>query len=97
MALQQRPVGAEGLGGHAEEQHRRMLQPLLNRRGDVVARPDGPGVKPHPQAGCTQLHSQLAHNRLVGAAVAEEDVVAVASWGGPGHGDTVGNRGSAVL
>ena len=93
VALQADPIGAKGIGRHAQQQHRRVLQALLNLRGDQIARLNQPFVKPHPQAGCTQLLRQLAHHRLVGAAVAEEDVVAIASWGGPGHGGRVGNRG----
>ena len=61
----------------------------------VISRPDDPFVEPHPRAGRAESLRQLAHHRLVGAAVAEEDVLAVA--GGPGHGGRVGNQAPAVL
>ena len=90
VVLQAHPVGAEGVGGHAQQQQRRVLQALFNLRGDQIAGLNDPLIKPHPQPGLAQPLGQLPHHRLVGAAVAEEDVVAITGAQGPGHGGRVG-------
>ena len=75
VALQPRPVGAEGVLRHAEHEHAGALQPLLDLGRDAVARPDGPLVKPHVDAVGAEALGDVAYGVLVLRTVAEEDVV----------------------
>jgi hypothetical protein len=50
LAFEVRPVGAEGVGGHAEEEDAGVFEALFDLGGDVVAGADFPIVEPDAEA-----------------------------------------------
>ncbi len=75
-SLQLCPVRPERLRRHAEHQHARVLQALLDPGRDAVAGLDLPLIEPHVQPVGPQPLRQWSHHRLVSTAVAQEDIEA---------------------
>ena len=76
LGLKRRPVGAEGVGGHAEEEDAGVFEPFLDPGEDVVAGLEFPVVVPDAEAVGAEAFGEGADGRLVFGAVAEENVVA---------------------
>ncbi len=74
-ALQLRPVGAEGVGGDAEDEGAGVLKPLLDLRGGVVVGLQFPVVEPDAEAVGAEAFGEGADLWGVVRAVAEENVV----------------------
>ena len=74
VPFQPHPLGLERSFGHAQHQHARPLQSLLDCRDDVLATVDVRAVEPDVKARLCQPLGQTGDARLVDAAVREEYV-----------------------
>ncbi|HEX8071310.1 MAG TPA: hypothetical protein VF546_15245 [Pyrinomonadaceae bacterium] len=75
VAFEVRPVGAEGVGGHAEDEDAGVFEAVFDLGGDVVAGLDLPEVEPDVDAVRAEAFGDGAHDVVVVRAVAQEHVV----------------------